>query len=55
MDKISSDLNLVFQNAKQYNKEESKIHQVSKIITNLNVGIGTINLYSAKDLDIIKY
>ena len=27
MDKISSDLNLVFQNAKQYNKEESKIHQ----------------------------
>lgn len=27
LDKIASDLNLVFQNAKQYNKEESKIHQ----------------------------
>ena len=28
LEKVASDLNLVFQNAKQYNKEESKIHQV---------------------------
>ncbi|XP_071136787.1 protein polybromo-1-like isoform X8 [Mytilus edulis] len=32
IEKIATDLNLVFENAKQYNKEESKIHQDAVIL-----------------------
>jgi len=36
VDALASDLNLLFDNAKQYNREESKIYKVGRLLYSLN-------------------